>query len=99
MAPVNGCDCVTTAAPDTLAGMADPTEPSGKSPHAFMTEALGIQRRLVADRRAFVTQVLAAEQAALASNTGYRAADVDMYFEALAAEQAVERPRPHTWRK
>jgi hypothetical protein len=79
--------------------MTNPTDRSGKSPHAFMAEALGVQARLVEQRRAFVSAACAAEDQTLASDRGYPAADVDAYFEALAAETKSVRPRLHTWRR
>lgn len=74
-------------------------EGSPKSPHAFMREALGAKARLVGARRALLAQSLAAEEEALASQRGYRAADVDAYFEVLAAEQSPPLPRLRSWRK
>jgi plasmid stabilization system protein ParE len=65
---------------------------SGKSPHAFMREALGVQARLREDRRALVAAALAAESSALESASGYEAVDVDRYFAACALEQRVPRP-------
>jgi plasmid stabilization system protein ParE len=66
----------------------------GKSPHAFMREALGVQARLREDRRALVAAALAAESGALESAGGYAATEVDRYFAARALEQRVPRPLP-----
>lgn len=71
---------------------------SGKSPHAFMREALGVQSRLLAERRAFVTAALLADRAALNEGRGFAAADVDAYFEARARELPAAPPRLIAWR-
>ena len=73
-------------------------ERSARSPHAFMREALGAKSRLVEQRQAFLRAALAAEDEALASNLGYRASDVDVYFDACAAEQRVPLPSLAPWR-
>lgn len=79
--------------------MADIEESAGKSPHAFMREALGVKSRLLDDRRAFLAAALRADDDALASGEGYAANEVDAYFEARAAERAHPRPRLRAWRK
>jgi hypothetical protein len=79
--------------------MTDQPDQGAKSPHAFMAEALGVQARLVEQRRAFLGAALAAEDHALESGQGYRATDLDTYFNALAAEQEAPLPRPRPWRK
>ena len=71
---------------------------NARSPHAFMREALGAKSRLVEQRQAFLRAALAAEDDALASNLGYRASDVDAYFDACAAEQRVPLPSLAPWR-
>jgi len=77
----------------------DETKRTGKSPHTFMAEALGVQARLVDRRRAFLAAALAAERSTLESGNGYRVADVDAYFDARAAEKQAPRPRLYKWRK
>lgn len=77
--------------------MSDPDH-TGKSPHAFMREALGVQSRLLAQRRTFVTAALMADRAALNSGQGYLAADVNTYFEARARELPVAPPKLRAWR-
>lgn len=71
----------------------------GKSPHAFMREAMGVQSRLLAQRRAFVTAALLADRAALNDSTGFAAADVNAYFEARAQELPAPPPRLKSWRR
>ena len=79
--------------------MTDGNRPTGKSPHAFMAEALGVQARLVEQRRTFLTAARAAEHSALESGNGYRLAEVDAYFNARASEKSAPRPRLYKWRK
>jgi len=71
---------------------------AGKSPHAFMREALGVQSRLVSQRRAFVTAALMADRAALNDGLGFLAADVNAYFEARARELPAAPPEQQPWR-
>lgn len=78
--------------------MSDPSSP-GKSPHAFMREALDVQARLRDQRLAFVAAACAAEAEALACGAGFTADEVEAYFAARAAEQPAERPSPRPWRK
>lgn len=73
--------------------MSDPGSAGGKSPHAFMREALGVQARLREDRRALVAAAFAAEAQALATAGGYAAAAVDDHFAARALERDVAPPR------
>lgn len=73
-------------------------DPAGKSPHAFMREAMGVQSRLLTQRRAFVTAALMADRSALNDGQGFAAADVNAYFEARARELAVSPPKPRSWR-
>lgn len=70
----------------------------GKSPHAFMREAMGVQSRLLAQRRAFVTAALMADRTALSEGRGLSAADVNAYFDARAREIPAAPPQPRSWR-
>jgi plasmid stabilization system protein ParE len=72
--------------------MSDANAPRGKSPHAFMQEALDAQARLREDRSALVLAALNAESHALASRTGYEASEVERYFAGRAAH--IETPPP-----
>lgn len=87
--------------PGDAAGAPADEQPAriGKSPHAFMREALVVQTRLLEHRHGFLAAALAAERATLEDGRGYAAAAVDAYFEALAAEIAAVEPRPTTWRR
>ncbi len=79
--------------------MTDKITSTGKSPHAFMAEALNVQARLVEQRRSFLAAALCAERDALESGQGHHAADVDAYFGARAAETQASLPRLRKWRK
>jgi plasmid stabilization system protein ParE len=72
--------------------MSDANAHRGKSPHAFMREALDAQARLREDRSALIFAALDSESHALASRTGYAASEVDRYFAGRAAD--IEAPRP-----
>jgi len=71
----------------------------GKSPHAFMVEALGVQSQLLAQRRNLITAALMGERMAMNEGRGFCASDVDRYFEGRALEEPVAPPEPRTWRK
>ena len=79
--------------------MSDSASRPGKSPHAFMREALSVQARLREQRFAFVVAARAAEAEALASAAGYAAADVEAYFAALAGQCPAPPPPLKPWRK
>jgi hypothetical protein len=72
---------------------------SARSPHAYMREAMGAKALLIEQRLALVRAALAAQEDALASGRAYRAAAVDAYFEARAAERPVALPALQAWRK
>jgi hypothetical protein len=72
---------------------------TGKSPHTFMREAMGVQSRLLAQRRAFVTAALLADREALNQGIGCFAADVDAYFDARSREIPASPPALRSWRR
>ena len=72
---------------------------TAKSPHAFMREAMGVQSRLLEQRRALIAAALRAQRTALETGTGYLGDEVDAYFEARAAQQTALHPPLRTWRK
>lgn len=72
---------------------------SGKSPHAFMVEALGVQSQLLAQRRNLITAALMGERMAMNDGLGFFASDVDRYFESRALEDPIAPPELRTWRK
>ena len=75
--------------------MSEANANSGKSPHAFMREALGVQARLREDRDALLAAAAAAESSTLESGSGYAALAVDRYFSALATQRPASPPQPH----
>jgi hypothetical protein len=79
--------------------MSKDTDDTGKSPHAFMREALGVQFRLREHRRSLIAAALQAQADALADGSGYFGAEVDRYFEALAAQSPIERPPRRAWHR
>lgn len=77
----------------------DPVTGGARSPHAYMREAMGAKALLIEQRLALLRAALAAEEDALNSGRGYRAAAVDRYFEGRAAERSVALPALQAWRK
>lgn len=74
--------------------MSDASRNTGKSPHAFMREALHAQARLRDDRSALILAALRSEAATLESRVGYAASDVERYFAARASGAQPVRPQP-----
>jgi predicted transcriptional regulator len=74
------------------------TEGTGKSPHAFMVEAIEQQTRLAERRRLFVADALKARRHALHTGKAYAFEDVRGYYAASAAGKPAKRPRLKRWR-
>ena len=72
---------------------------TGKSPHAFMVEAIEQQTRLAEQRKQFVGTALAAREDFRRTGRAYALADVRKYFAARAAGKPARRPRLKRWRK
>jgi len=70
---------------------------AGKTPHAWMIEALEAHTELAEKRRAFVGDALAAQKEVERSGRAYRAEDVHRYIRARAAGKKVGRPKPVRW--
>lgn len=70
-----------------------------KSPHAFMLEAIERQTHLDEQRRALVSEAMAARSEALASGEGFAAADVHRYIAARVRGKRAVRPKVRSWRK
>jgi predicted transcriptional regulator len=70
-----------------------------KSPHAFMLEAVEQQTRLDEQRRAFISEAVAARSEVLSSGEGYAAADVHRYVAARVRGDRAARPKVRTWQK
>ncbi|HEV8647102.1 MAG TPA: hypothetical protein VGR01_16200 [Burkholderiales bacterium] len=72
-------------------------ESTGKTPHAWMIEALEIQTALAEKRTAFVADALAAEKDVERSGRVYRLQDVKRYMGELSQGKKVKRPKPVKW--
>ena len=70
---------------------------TGKTPHAWMVEALEAHAALAERRKAFVADALAAEKEVEHAGRAYRAEDVHRYLRARAAGKKVKRPKPARW--
>jgi predicted transcriptional regulator len=74
------------------------TEGTGKSPHAFMVDAIEQQTRLAERRKAFVADALKARRHALQGGKAYAFEDVRAYYAARTASKPAKRPRLKRWR-
>ncbi|MDQ3266794.1 MAG: hypothetical protein M3Y59_24605 [Myxococcota bacterium] len=72
---------------------------SGKSPHAFMVQAIEQQTADAELRAAFVKDALNAEKEAVASGKGFGLEEVRALVEARARGEKARRPRARAWRK
>ena len=78
---------------DTAAGAA------GKSPHAFMVEAIEQQTTRAEQAEAFLEDALRADRELDRTGAHFAAADVFRYMTARARNKPARRPRPRIWRK
>ena len=69
-------------------------ESAGKSPHAWMVEALEQQAVAAEKRHAFVRAALAARAEVAETGLVYRAEDVHAYLSAKAGGAKPRRPKP-----
>lgn len=84
----------TLKLPDSLKKRIAPlADSAGKTPHAWMVEAIETQATLAEKRKAFVAAALAAEEEVKRTGLVYRAADVHRYIRARAAGKKAPRPR------
>lgn len=67
---------------------------SGRTPHAFMVEALERQTAREERLEAFVKEALAADRAIEAGDEVYAAADVHAWLERLSRGERAKRPTP-----
>lgn len=72
-------------------------ESAGKTPHAWMVEAIETQAALAEKRKAFVADALAAEKEVEKTGLVYRAEDVHRYIRARASRKKIARPKPVKW--
>lgn len=68
-------------------------ESAGKTPHAWMVEAIETQAALAEKRSAFVADALAAKEEVERTGLVYRAEDVHRYIRARAAGKKAQRPK------
>jgi predicted transcriptional regulator len=74
------------------------TEGTGKSPHAFMVEAIEQETRRAELRKEFVADALKARAHALRTGMAYTLEDIKSYYAARAAGKPARRPRLKRWR-
>jgi predicted transcriptional regulator len=85
----------TLKLPDELkARIAPLARSAGKTPHAWMVEALAAQAELAEMRRSFVNDAYASAAEVDAGGPLYAMEDVQSYILARAAGKAVSRPKP-----
>lgn len=85
----------TLKLPDELKErIANAAEVAGKSPHAFMVEALAAQTTLAEQRRAFVEAAYIAQQEVAEYGLVYEADDVFKYLQDKLASKRTKRPKP-----
>jgi predicted transcriptional regulator len=73
--------------------VAEAAEAAGRSPHAFMVEAIEAQTRLAERRREFVASALEAERGVAQSGLVYDGDEVLSYLQSKLSGQPVRRPR------
>ncbi len=66
---------------------------SGRTPHAFMVEALDTQARLAEQRQAFINDALASAAELDAGGARYAMQDVHDYILARSAGKAAKQPK------
>lgn len=74
-------------------------EASGKTPHAFMVEAIEHETTRAERYEAFLDDALRAERDLERTGVAYAADDVFRYMTARARGKAARRPKPKTWRR
>lgn len=72
---------------------------SGKSPHAFMVEAIEQQVAQVERRQRLIAEALAAESEALETGLGFNADEVHAAMEARARGGRARRLKARPWRE
>jgi predicted transcriptional regulator len=84
----------TLKLPDDLKQrVAEAAAATGKSPHAFMVEAIELQTQLAERRRAFIGSALAAEQEVAQYGVVYDGDEVLSYLKARLEGKKPARPR------
>lgn len=70
---------------------------AGKTPHAWMVEALETQAVLAEKRKSFITDARAAEKEVERTGKVYAFEDVRRYMRALSRGKKLKRPKPVNW--
>jgi predicted transcriptional regulator len=85
----------TLKLPDELKARITPlAESAGKTPHAWMVEALRAQAELAEMREAFLAEALASAAETDAGGPLYAMEDVHAYIRSRAAGKKASRPKP-----
>ena len=85
----------TLKIPEELkARIASAAQAIGKSPHAFMVEALEAQARLAEMRQSFINDAIASAAEVDAGGPLYAMEDVQAYILARTAGKPAKRPKP-----
>jgi len=85
----------TLKLPEELkARIASAAQASGKSPHAFMVEALETQARMAEMRQSFIDDATASAAEVDAGGALYAMEDVQAYILARTSGKAAKRPKP-----
>ncbi len=74
-------------------------EAAGKTPHAFMIDAIEQETTRAERHDAFVAEALRAERELNRTGLHFAAEDVFRYMTARAGGKSVKRPRPKRWRR
>ena len=89
----------TLKLPDQLKDrIAEVVDGTGKSPHAFMVEAIEQQTRLAEQRKSFVADALKAREHAMRTGKAYAFEDVKSFYTERLAGKPAKRPRLKRWR-
>jgi len=85
----------TLKLPDSLKKRIAPlADAAGKTPHAWMVDALEAQADMAEKRKAFYGEARSRLAEFGRNGIAYRAADIHRYFGALVAGRKVKRPKP-----
>lgn len=85
----------TLKLPEELkARIASAAQASGKSPHAFMIEALEAQARMAEMRQSFIDDAIASAAEVDAGGALYAMEDVQAYILARTVGKTAKRPKP-----
>ena len=85
--------------PALKARVASVVDGTGKSPHAFMVQAIEEETRRAELRKQFVADALTAREDFRRTGKAYALEDVRSYYAARAAGKPARRPRLKRWRK